>query len=151
MGRPVIDDTMATVRSDTIFAPATAPGRAALAIVRLSGPSARDVCRRLTGRPPPAPRRAALRRMHDPHSREALDQGLILWFPARASFTGEDVLELQVHGGRAVVAALLVGLVVGLSGAYASEWSLLSMYLLFIAVVTFRARGLFGRKSVLDV
>ena len=51
----------------------------------------------------------------------------------------------------AVVAALLVGLVVGLSGAYASEWSLLSMYLLFIAVVTFRSRGLFGKKSVLDV
>jgi branched-subunit amino acid ABC-type transport system permease component len=50
----------------------------------------------------------------------------------------------------AVTAALLVGLVVGLAGAYASEWSLLSMYLLFIAVVTFRARGLFGRKSVLD-
>jgi branched-chain amino acid transport system permease protein len=50
----------------------------------------------------------------------------------------------------AVVAALLVGLVVGLSGAYASEWSLLSMYLLFIAVVTFRARGLFGKKSALD-
>src|SRR5690349_3977974 len=51
----------------------------------------------------------------------------------------------------AVMAALLVGLVVGLSGAYASEWSLLSMYLLFIAVVTFRSRGLFGKKSVLDV
>jgi branched-chain amino acid transport system permease protein len=51
----------------------------------------------------------------------------------------------------AVVAALLVGLVVGLTGAYASEWSLLSMYLLFIAVVTFRARGFFGKKSVLDV
>ncbi|MET0919540.1 MAG: branched-chain amino acid ABC transporter permease [Burkholderiales bacterium] len=51
----------------------------------------------------------------------------------------------------AVLAALMVGLVVGLSGAYASEWSLLSMYLLFILVVTFRARGLFGRKSVLDV
>jgi branched-subunit amino acid ABC-type transport system permease component len=50
----------------------------------------------------------------------------------------------------AVIAALMVGLVVGLSGAYASEWSLLSMYLLFIAIVTFRARGLFGRKSVLD-
>ena len=52
--------------------------------------------------------------------------------------------------GAAVMAGLLVGMVVGLSGAYASEWSLLSMYLLFIAVVTFRARGLFGRKSVLD-
>jgi branched-chain amino acid transport system permease protein len=50
----------------------------------------------------------------------------------------------------AVIAGLLVGMVVGLSGAYASEWSLLSMYLLFIAVVTFRARGLFGRKSILD-
>jgi branched-chain amino acid transport system permease protein len=51
----------------------------------------------------------------------------------------------------AVIAALLVGMVVGLSGAYASEWSLLSMYLLFIAIVTFRARGLWGKKSLLDV
>jgi branched-chain amino acid transport system permease protein len=51
----------------------------------------------------------------------------------------------------AVVAGLLVGLVVGLTGAYASEWSLMSMYILFILVVTFRARGLFGKKSVLDV
>jgi branched-chain amino acid transport system permease protein len=51
----------------------------------------------------------------------------------------------------AVVAGLLVGLVVGFSGAFASEWSMLSMYLLFIAVVTFRSRGLFGRKSILDV
>jgi branched-subunit amino acid ABC-type transport system permease component len=50
----------------------------------------------------------------------------------------------------AVIAGLLVGLVVGLTGAYASEWSLMSMYLLFIAVVTFRARGLFGKKSVLE-
>jgi branched-chain amino acid transport system permease protein len=51
----------------------------------------------------------------------------------------------------AVIAGLLVGMVVGLTGAYASEWSLMSMYLLFIAVVTFRSRGLFGKKSVLDV
>jgi branched-chain amino acid transport system permease protein len=51
----------------------------------------------------------------------------------------------------AVIAGLMVGIVVGLTGAYASEWSLLSMYLLFIAVVTFRSRGLFGKKSVLDV
>jgi len=50
----------------------------------------------------------------------------------------------------AVTAGLLVGMVVGITGAFASEWSLMSMYLLFIAVVTFRARGLFGRKSVLD-
>ena len=51
----------------------------------------------------------------------------------------------------AVIAGLMVGVVVGLTGAYASEWSLVSMYLLFIAVVTFRSRGLFGKKSVLDV
>jgi branched-subunit amino acid ABC-type transport system permease component len=50
----------------------------------------------------------------------------------------------------AVVAGVLVGLVVGMTGAYASDWSLLSMYLLLIAVVTFRARGLFGKKSVLE-
>ena len=50
----------------------------------------------------------------------------------------------------AVLAGILVGIVVGLTGAYASEWSLLSMYLLFIVVVTFRARGLFGKKSALD-
>jgi len=51
----------------------------------------------------------------------------------------------------AVAAGLMVGMVVGLSGAFASEWSMLSMYLLFIGVITFRARGLFGRKSILDV
>ena len=51
----------------------------------------------------------------------------------------------------AVLAGLMVGMVVGVTGAYASEWSLMSMYLLFIAVVTFRSRGLFGKKSVLDV
>jgi branched-chain amino acid transport system permease protein len=50
----------------------------------------------------------------------------------------------------AVIASLLVGLAVGLTGAYASEWSLLSMYLLLVLVVTFRARGLFGKKSVLE-
>lgn len=50
----------------------------------------------------------------------------------------------------AVLGGLLVGIVVGLTGAYASEWSMMSMYLLLIAVVTFRARGLFGKKSVLE-
>jgi len=50
----------------------------------------------------------------------------------------------------AVIAGLMVGMVVGLTGAYASQWSLMSMYLLFIAVVTFRSRGLFGKKSILD-
>jgi branched-subunit amino acid ABC-type transport system permease component len=51
----------------------------------------------------------------------------------------------------AVIAGVLVGLVVALTAAYVSEWSLLSMYLLLIAVVTFRARGLLGKKSILEV
>lgn len=53
--------------------------------------------------------------------------------------------------GGAVIASLLVGMVVGLSGAYASEWSLLSMYILLVVVVSVRARGLFGKKSMLEI
>ncbi len=91
----------------TIFAPATAPGQSALAVIRLSGLACADVCLRLTKKPPPAARRAALRRFCHPVSGEAIDRGLVLWFPGPASATGEDVLELQVHGGRAVIAELL--------------------------------------------
>ena len=98
---------MIAIGSDTIFAPATAPGRAAVAILRLSGSAAGEVCRRLTGPPPPARRRAVLRRVHGPQSGEPIDQALVLWFAAPASFTGEDVLDLQVNGGRAVLRALM--------------------------------------------
>jgi tRNA modification GTPase len=96
--------------ADTIFAPATAPGRSAIAVIRLSGPACADVCRRLTKRPLPAPRRAALRRLRHPVSGEDIDRGLVLWFPGPASATGEDVLELHVHGGRAVMGELLLAL-----------------------------------------
>ena len=96
--------------ADTIFAPATAPGRSAIAVIRLSGPACADVCRRLTKMPLPAPRRAALRRLREPASGEAIDQALVLWFPGPASATGEDVLELHVHGGPAVLGELLLAL-----------------------------------------
>ena len=105
---------------ETIFAPTSAPGRAAVAIIRLSGPACTSVCQRLTGRPPPAARRAALRRLRDPESLEDLDRSLVIWCPGPASFTGEDVLELQVHGSRAVLAALLDGLA-GLPGLRPAE------------------------------
>ena len=72
---------MTSAGSETIFAPATAPGRAALALVRISGAAAADVCRRLTGRPPPAPRRAGLRRMRDPQTGDAIDEGSGLVVP----------------------------------------------------------------------
>jgi tRNA modification GTPase len=96
--------------ADTIFAPATGPGRSAIAVIRLSGPACADVCRRLTKRSPPAPRRAALRRLREPASGEDIDQALVLWFPGPASATGEDVLELHVHGSRAVLGELLLAL-----------------------------------------
>lgn len=102
--------TRAAATADTIFAPATAAGRAAIAIVRLSGPAAGDVCRRLTKRLPPPPRQGSLRRLYDPRTDTLLDRGLVLWFPGPQSFTGEDVLELHVHGGHAVLAGVLDGL-----------------------------------------
>ncbi|HXP31800.1 MAG TPA: tRNA uridine-5-carboxymethylaminomethyl(34) synthesis GTPase MnmE [Stellaceae bacterium] len=92
--------------NDTIFALSTAAGRAGIAVLRLSGPKARSALQELAGRLPP-PRRASLARFRDPASGEAIDQGLMLLFPAPHSVTGEDVAELQVHGSRAVTAALL--------------------------------------------
>ena len=100
MGREKVGD----VHPDTIFAPATAPGRSAVAVVRISGPATRDALAALMGRLP-APRRATLAPLRD--ARTALDRALVLWFPSPASFTGEDAAEFQIHGGRAVVAAVL--------------------------------------------
>ena len=93
----------------TIFAPATARGRAGVAIVRVSGPMAGPSLTRLSGAIP-APRVARFAALADPATGEAIDQGLTLWFPGPASFTGEDVAEFHVHGGPAVVAALLAAL-----------------------------------------
>lgn len=93
----------------TIFAPATARGRAGVAIVRVSGPMAGPALERLSGRCPP-PRVARFAALADPVTGEAIDQALTLWFPGPASFTGEDVAEFHVHGGPAVVAAMLAAL-----------------------------------------
>jgi tRNA modification GTPase len=93
----------------TIYAPATAAGRAGIAVLRLSGPAAGEAARSLAG-VIPAPRRAHLADLKDPASGELLDRGLMLWFPAPASFTGEDVLELHLHGGRAVMSGMLAAL-----------------------------------------
>jgi len=91
---------------DTIFALASAPGRAGIAVVRLSGPAAGPALTRLGCGVPP-PRRATRARLTDPATTELLDDGLALWFPAPNSFTGEDVVELHLHGGRAVIASVL--------------------------------------------
>jgi tRNA modification GTPase len=89
----------------TIFALASGPGRAGVAVLRISGPEAGRAVAALTAKTLPEPRRAARRRFLDAAG-DLIDDGLLLWFPAPASFTGEDVAELQVHGGTAIIAAL---------------------------------------------
>ena len=99
---------MAHKIADTIVALASGAGRAAVAVIRISGPHTRSVLEAICGgAPPPPARRAALRRLHDPRDGALIDRGLVLWFPGPASFTGEDVAELQVHGSRAVVQAII--------------------------------------------
>ncbi len=95
---------------DTIFALSSARGRAGVAVVRASGPEAGAAIAALTGASPPAPRAAALRAINDPATGEPIDRGLVLWFPAPASVTGEDVAEFHVHGSRAVLDSLLLAL-----------------------------------------
>src|SRR5690606_36921106 len=97
-------DTMSQVA--TIFALSSAPGRDGVAVIRICGPAAGTVLDTLAA-PRPAPRSARMRYLRRPDSGEALDQALVLWFPAPQSFTGGDVAELHVHGGRAVVQAVL--------------------------------------------
>ena len=92
--------------SDTIFAPATPPGRGAVAVVRVSGPRTAATLARIAGHPLPAPRRASLRRLQGADG-EVVDEALVLWFPGPASYTGEDSAELHVHGGAAVTAAVV--------------------------------------------
>ena len=96
-------------RRDTIFALSSGHGRAGVAVIRASGPQAGDALRALTRSGPPAARVATLRRISD-RGGDPIDQALVLWFPGPASFTGEDLAEFHVHGGRAVVDAVLAAL-----------------------------------------
>jgi tRNA modification GTPase len=95
--------------ADTIFAPATASGRAGVAVIRISGPKTGKALTRL-GIAPPEPRMLTRAKIHDPSTREVLDDALVVWFPHPRSFTGEDVAELHVHGGPAVLDGILAAL-----------------------------------------
>ena len=94
------------MREETIFALASAAGRAGVAVFRVSGPGAARAFVDLTRRALPPPRLAVRVRLCCRATGEVLDDGLGLWFPAPRSFTGEDVAELHLHGGRAVEAAV---------------------------------------------
>ncbi|MCB2107715.1 MAG: tRNA uridine-5-carboxymethylaminomethyl(34) synthesis GTPase MnmE [Rhodobacteraceae bacterium] len=109
---------------DTIFALASAPGRAGIAVIRVSGPKTAKALIRL-GVGQLSPRKATRAKFIDPVSGEAIDDGLAIWFPAPHSFTGEDVAELHIHGGRAVIDEMLIALssVAGLRPAEAGEFT----------------------------
>jgi tRNA modification GTPase len=92
-------------KPDTIVAPATPPGRGGVAILRVSGPRAQEVAEAVLGQIP-SPRTAFFSDFVDDQE-QVLDQGLALFFPGPHSFTGEDVLELQGHGGPVIVNLLL--------------------------------------------
>lgn len=94
---------------ESIYAPATAPGIAGVSVVRISGPETARVMTGLLGRSLRA-RKAELVSLRDPQSGDLIDHCLALWFPNPASFTGEDVLELHLHGGRAVLDGALKAL-----------------------------------------
>jgi tRNA modification GTPase len=110
--------------ADTIYALSSGRPPAGVAVVRLSGPGTRAVVEAIAG-PAPAARRASLRALRHPETGLVLDRGLVIVFERPQSFTGEDAAEFHVHGGRAVVAAVLgaLGELPGLRAAEAGEFT----------------------------
>src|ERR1700730_3803367 len=105
--------------NDTIFAIASGAGRAAIAVLRLSGPAVRTIVKSLAGKLP-EPRAAALRTLRDPATGEAIDKGFVIFFPAPKTYTGEDYGEFHVHGGAALMAAM-VKAIDGIAGTRPAE------------------------------
>jgi len=108
----------------TIFALSSGRLPAAIAVVRISGPSTRAALETLMAKLP-EPRRAGLRKLRHPQTKDVLDEALVLWFPGPQTETAEDMAELHLHGGRAVVAAVMdvLGIVPGLRPAEAGEFT----------------------------
>src|SRR5690242_9950220 len=109
----------------TIFALATAPGLAGVAIIRVSGPKAIETLGLLTRKTPGAERHVNLRALFDTTTGERIDSALVLYFKAPHSYTGENVVEFQIHGGQAVQSAVFAALrsVTGCRPAEAGEFT----------------------------
>jgi len=114
---------------DTIYALSSGTGRAGVAVIRVSGNRSKYLMDIMCGHTL-SPRKAHLKAIKHPMSGDILDQALVLWFPAPASFTGEDVVELHIHGGRAVIAAVMeaIGSIEGLRLAEAGEFTRRAFY-----------------------
>ena len=90
----------------TIYALSSGPGISGVSIIRVSGPDTKNVIKKLTGKEIPSPRMATLRKINNINTSELIDEGIIIWFPGPESYTGEDMAEFHVHGGKAVVMAV---------------------------------------------
>ena len=90
----------------TIYALSTGAGVSGIAVIRISGKETKRVLELLTNKSLPIPKVATLRKINNINTSELIDEGLILWFPAPGSYTGEDMAELHVHGSKAVIEAL---------------------------------------------
>ena len=90
----------------TIYALSTGPGVSGIAIIRVSGEDTSKIIKSLTGGQLPKARIATLRKIYNIDSFELIDEGIILWFPGPQSYTGEDMAEIHIHGGKAVILAV---------------------------------------------
>ena len=90
----------------TIYALASGSGISGVAIIRVSGDNVKRVIKLLTGKELPSPRVATLRKINNINTSELIDEGIIIWFPGPESYTGEDMAEFHVHGGKAVILAI---------------------------------------------
>ena len=90
----------------TIFALSSGSGISGIAVIRVSGENTTDVIKKITGNELPVPRVATLTKFNKNGGKELIDEGVIIWFPAPNSYTGEDLAEFHVHGSRAVINAM---------------------------------------------
>ena len=90
----------------TIYALSSGLSISGVAVIRISGEETETVIKSLTGKQIPKPRMATLRKINNINTSELIDEGIIIWFPGPESYTGEDVAEIHVHGGKAVILAV---------------------------------------------
>ena len=91
----------------TIYALSSGPGISGVAVIRMSGPETKKIIKKITVDPFPKAREATLKKINKINTNELIDEGILLWFPAPQSYTGEDMAEFHVHGSRAVIEAIL--------------------------------------------
>ena len=90
----------------TIYALSSGPGVSGIAVIRISGQNTKKVIKNMTFSEPPNPKIATFVKFKDPKTKETIDEGILLWFPAPNSYTGEDMAEFHVHGSKSVIDAI---------------------------------------------